>query len=214
MENHLDDLRRNHCYSAYCVCSITLFTAFRHRLVVGDSDAGNAPSDLDFESGECSASTALARRSRGPALPYRKRQLPRYALPWPVPPCLRLGSARPSNPRSWHEWGRATGFWPGHNVYCAFDNEPIDGSRLPSKRKQTRREVFMAEMERAVPVPEAVSADRTPKVGGGRPPYVLSTMLRIHCLQQWYGVDVATGHDRRCSDSVGGKLDQKQHQGT
>jgi transposase, IS5 family len=58
------------------------------------------------------------------------------------------------------------------------------------KRKQTRREVFLAEMERAVPWRhlEAPIEPHYPKVGGGRPPYALSTMLRIHCLQQWYGL--------------------------
>jgi len=58
------------------------------------------------------------------------------------------------------------------------------------KRKQTRREVFLAEMDRAVPWRqlEALIEPHYPKVGGGRPPYALSAMLRIHCLQQWYGL--------------------------
>jgi IS5 family transposase len=59
-----------------------------------------------------------------------------------------------------------------------------------SKRKRTRREVFLGEMDRAVPWRrlEALIEPHYPKVGGGRPPYALSTMLRIHCLQQWYGL--------------------------
>jgi len=58
------------------------------------------------------------------------------------------------------------------------------------KRKRTRREVFLAEMERAVPWRqlEGLIEPHYPKIGGGRPPYALSTMLRIHCLQQWYGL--------------------------
>jgi IS5 family transposase len=58
------------------------------------------------------------------------------------------------------------------------------------KRKRTRREVFLAEMHRAVPWSqlEALIAPHYPKVGGGRRPYPLATMLRIHCLQQWYGL--------------------------
>jgi IS5 family transposase len=58
------------------------------------------------------------------------------------------------------------------------------------KRKQTRREVFLAEMDRAVPWGrlEGLIDPHYPKMGGGRPPYALSTMLRIHCLQQWYGL--------------------------
>jgi IS5 family transposase len=58
------------------------------------------------------------------------------------------------------------------------------------KRKRTRREVFLAEMDRAVPWRqlEAQIEPHYPKVGGGRPPYALSMMLRIHCLQQRYGL--------------------------
>ena len=58
------------------------------------------------------------------------------------------------------------------------------------KRKQTRRELFLAEMERAVPWAwlERLVEPHYPKAGGGRRPYGLATMLRIHCLQQWYGL--------------------------
>ena len=58
------------------------------------------------------------------------------------------------------------------------------------KRKQTRREVFLAERDRAVPWArlEALIEPHYPKVGFGRQPYRLATMLRIHCLQQWYGL--------------------------
>jgi len=58
------------------------------------------------------------------------------------------------------------------------------------KRKRTRREVFLAEMERAVPWArlEALIEPHYPKAGCGRQPYRLATMLRIHCLQQWYGL--------------------------
>ena len=58
------------------------------------------------------------------------------------------------------------------------------------KRKRTRREVFLSEMERAVPwlELETLIEAHYPKAGNGRPPYSLSVMLRIHCLQQWYGL--------------------------
>jgi IS5 family transposase len=58
------------------------------------------------------------------------------------------------------------------------------------KRKRTRREVFLAEMDRAVPWErlERLVEPHYPKAGGGRRPYRLATMLRIHCLQQWYGL--------------------------
>ena len=58
------------------------------------------------------------------------------------------------------------------------------------KRKRTRREVFLAEMNRVVPWSklEAAIEPHYPKAGGGRRPYPLSTMLRIHFLQQWYAL--------------------------
>jgi IS5 family transposase len=59
-----------------------------------------------------------------------------------------------------------------------------------SKKKSTRREVFLAEMDRVVPWTEleALIAPHYPKVGNGRPPYPLAAMLRIHFLQQWYAL--------------------------
>ena len=59
------------------------------------------------------------------------------------------------------------------------------------KRKKTRREVFLAEMEQVVPWNAllALIAPHYPKMGQrGRQPYPLATMLRIHFLQQWYSL--------------------------
>ena len=58
------------------------------------------------------------------------------------------------------------------------------------KRKQTRREVFLAEMERVVPWDAllALIEPHYPKAGRGRRPYALGSMLRIHLLQQWYAL--------------------------
>ena len=58
------------------------------------------------------------------------------------------------------------------------------------KRKQTRREVFLAEMERVVPWKALLVQiePHYPKAGRGRHPYALETMLRIHLLQQWYAL--------------------------
>jgi transposase, IS5 family len=58
-------------------------------------------------------------------------------------------------------------------------------------RKRTRREVFLAEMEQVVPWAPllAAIAPHYPKLGRpGRQPYPMATMLRIHFLQQWYGL--------------------------
>ena len=59
------------------------------------------------------------------------------------------------------------------------------------KKKRTRREVFLAEMERVVPWArlEAVIEPLYPKsVRVGRQPIGVSRMLRMYCLQQWYGL--------------------------
>ncbi|ATB59897.1 transposase [Xanthomonas citri] len=59
------------------------------------------------------------------------------------------------------------------------------------KRKQTRREIFLAEMEQVVPWQQLLGliALHYPTSGRpGRQPYALATMLRIHLLQQWYAL--------------------------
>jgi transposase, IS5 family len=62
-----------------------------------------------------------------------------------------------------------------------------DGFR--KQRKTTRREAFLAEMDRVVPWHrlEALIEPHYPVAGNGRKPYPLGTMLRIHFLQHWYG---------------------------
>ena len=59
------------------------------------------------------------------------------------------------------------------------------------KRKKTRREIFLAEMEQVVPWNALLKliGPHYPKMGRpGRQPYPLATMLRIHFLQQWYAL--------------------------
>ena len=57
-------------------------------------------------------------------------------------------------------------------------------------KKRTRRERFLAEMEAVVPWKALIDLiePHYPRTSskGGRPPYPLETMLRIHLLQQWY----------------------------
>lgn len=58
-----------------------------------------------------------------------------------------------------------------------------------SKRKQTRREKFLTEMDKVIPW-RRLEARIEPfyRKTGGRPPYALSVMLRIHLMQHWYGL--------------------------
>ncbi|UWR35749.1 IS5 family transposase (plasmid) [Sulfitobacter sp. W027] len=66
------------------------------------------------------------------------------------------------------------------------------GLRQSMKKKQTRREKFLAEMDAVVPWPRLVAliGPHYPRVGpkGGRPPMPLETMLRIYFLQNWYAL--------------------------
>ncbi len=59
------------------------------------------------------------------------------------------------------------------------------------KRKRTRKEIFLAQMDQVVPWKAllALIEPHYPKTGQpGRQPYPLGTMLRIHFLQQWYAL--------------------------
>ena len=58
------------------------------------------------------------------------------------------------------------------------------------KKKTTRREKFLAEMERVVPWGRLVALIEPHYPAGrrGRPPVGIERMLRIYFLQQWYGL--------------------------
>ena len=72
-------------------------------------------------------------------------------------------------------------------------------SEFNSKRRQTRKEAFFARMEALLPWSRmlAVIEPVYPKSGNGRRPYPLETMLRIHCIQQWYNLS-----DRAMEDAL------------
>ncbi|MGP0175303.1 IS5 family transposase, partial [Pseudomonas sp. NCHU5208] len=57
------------------------------------------------------------------------------------------------------------------------------------KRKQTRRELFLIEMDQVVPWKGLVTLiePHYPKGEGGRPAYPLMSMLRVHLMQNWFG---------------------------
>jgi len=58
------------------------------------------------------------------------------------------------------------------------------------KKRLTRREVFLAEMEKVMPWAEllAVVEPHYPKGARGRPPIGLKRMLRVYFIQQWNGL--------------------------
>jgi IS5 family transposase len=63
---------------------------------------------------------------------------------------------------------------------------------LTNAKKQTKREKFLSEMEVVVPWQALIALiePHYPKASkkGGRHPYPLATMLRIHLQQQWYSL--------------------------
>lgn len=73
------------------------------------------------------------------------------------------------------------------------------------KGKKTRRELFLAEMDRVVPWTRlyAVIEPHYPKGSpeGGRPPLPLERMFRIYCLQQWYDLS-DPGAEEALYDSI------------
>lgn len=69
-----------------------------------------------------------------------------------------------------------------------------------SKKRQTRREKFLSEMEQVVPwsLLLAKLEPHYPKSGRrGRQPMPLNRMLRIHCMQQWFSYS-----DRQMEDAL------------
>ncbi|EGU35074.1 IS5 family transposase [Vibrio scophthalmi] len=61
-------------------------------------------------------------------------------------------------------------------------------SEFSSKRRQTRKEIFLSRMDNLLPWSQLFEVIEPfyPKAGNGRRPYPLETMFRIHCMQQWY----------------------------
>src|SRR6266852_3921544 len=69
-----------------------------------------------------------------------------------------------------------------------------------AKKKRTRRDKFLAEMEQVVPWARLVERLQPlyPTGKRGRPPIGLERMLRLYFVQQWYGLaDEASGATAR-----------------
>ena len=72
-------------------------------------------------------------------------------------------------------------------------------AEFETKKRLTRREKFLAEMEAVMPWSEllAVVEPHYPKGDRGRPPVGLERMLRVYFVQQWYGLS-----DEGVEDSI------------
>jgi IS5 family transposase len=66
----------------------------------------------------------------------------------------------------------------------------FSGIGTSGRRKQTRREVFLCQMVTVVPWErfEQLIGRHYPVAGRGRRPYPLGSMLKIHFMQQWFGL--------------------------
>jgi IS5 family transposase len=72
----------------------------------------------------------------------------------------------------------------------ALKQTSFSSAEFAAKKRITRREQFLAEMEQVVPWAEleAVIAPVYPNGMRGRPPIGLSRMLRVYFIQQWYSL--------------------------
>jgi IS5 family transposase len=64
----------------------------------------------------------------------------------------------------------------------------MTGFEIVSKR--TRKRIFLEEMDQVVPWDALVDliAPHHPKSSTGSPPFGIEVLLRIYCLQQWFGL--------------------------
>jgi len=71
-----------------------------------------------------------------------------------------------------------------------MDQMSFAEAEYAAKRKKTRREVFLDEMELVVPWKALVKVISPfyPVAGRGRRPYPLEAMLRVHLMQNWFAL--------------------------
>lgn len=71
-----------------------------------------------------------------------------------------------------------------------MDQMSFGDGEYASKRKRTRRETFLAEMEQVIPWTILLNLIEPvySKAGNGRRPYPLKVMLEIHLMQNWFGL--------------------------
>jgi IS5 family transposase len=71
-----------------------------------------------------------------------------------------------------------------------MDQMSFSDAEYAGKRKKTRREVFLEEMELVVPWKALLGLiePHYPVAGRGRRPYALESMLRVHLMQNWFAL--------------------------
>ena len=71
-----------------------------------------------------------------------------------------------------------------------MDQITFSEAEYQTKKRKTRREIFLERMDKLIPWKqlEKKVARYYPKGQNGRPPYPLSAMLRVHCMQLFYNL--------------------------
>ena len=71
-----------------------------------------------------------------------------------------------------------------------MNNPTFASLAYDSKKKKTRREKFLQEMDKVIPWKDLIQVIEKyyPKAGNGRQPMPLERMLRIYFMQQWYAL--------------------------
>ena len=71
-----------------------------------------------------------------------------------------------------------------------MDQMSFGDAEYAAKKKTTRREVFLTEMDQVVPWVGLLKVIEPfyPVAGRGRRPYPLQAMLRVHLMQNWFGL--------------------------
>jgi IS5 family transposase len=71
-----------------------------------------------------------------------------------------------------------------------MNNPSFASLAYDTKKKKTRREIFLQEMDKVIPWKELIQIveEYYPKAGNGRQPMPLEMMLRIYFMQQWYAM--------------------------
>lgn len=71
-----------------------------------------------------------------------------------------------------------------------MDQITFSEAEYQTKKRKTRREIFLERMDKLLPWKqlEKKVARYYPKGQNGRPPYPLSAMLRVHCMQLFYNL--------------------------
>ncbi|SDJ32531.1 Transposase domain, partial [Vreelandella titanicae] len=71
-----------------------------------------------------------------------------------------------------------------------MDQITFSEAEYQNKKRKTRRELFLERMDKLIPWTqlEKKVVRYYPKGESGRPPYPLSAMLRVHCMQLFYNL--------------------------